>query len=303
MQNEMLSQHHQVFIEVATRLSFSEAGRMLFISQPAISKHIKALEEHYKTSLFERSSSGITLTPAGTILITKLKEALNIQKQLEFEISSLNDRFKINGQLKLGASTTVALYILPKLLSAFHHAFPLINIQLLNRNSELITKAMLNDEIDLGIVEGRKKLNSISYKSFLSDRVVAVCSAKSGIATKYKLSLEALKTVPIVLREQGSGTLEVLVHELKKYKIKVSDLNVTVRLGGTEALKNFIREDVALGFLPWRSVMRELESGELIEVKVDKLNISRSFYFIHKQGNEINGVAKEFIRFINTYQK
>src|SRR5689334_22165593 len=120
----MLSVRHEVFIEVARHLSFSKASETLFISQPAISKHIKALEEHYKTTLFERRGSNIQLTAAGKLLNERLQQAQQIQKQLEFEISTLKNQFLAKGQLKLGASTTVALYILPRILSAFHQQYP-----------------------------------------------------------------------------------------------------------------------------------------------------------------------------------
>src|SRR5438067_4301516 len=137
----MLSVRHEIFMEVAANLSFSKASQVLFISQPAISKHIKALEKYYKTTLFERKRGGISLSIAGEILYNRLREAKNIQKQLEFEMSTLKDQFQAKGQLKLGASTTVALYILPKILSGFHQKYPDVKISLLNRNTDTIIKA------------------------------------------------------------------------------------------------------------------------------------------------------------------
>ncbi len=117
----MLSTRHQIFIEVAINGSFSKAGKILFISQPAISKHIKALEHHYKQTLFERKGNNIELTAAGNLLLQRLKDAKKIQDQLEFELSTFTNKFKAKGDLKLGASTTVALYIIPKMLSGFHY--------------------------------------------------------------------------------------------------------------------------------------------------------------------------------------
>src|ERR1700712_4822626 len=143
----MLSVRHEVFIEVATHLSFSRASEALFISQPAISKHIKALEESYKTTLFERKGSSIALTATGKILYDRLLQAKNIQKQLEFEISTVISQLKAKGQLKLGASTTVALYIIPKVLSEFHQKYPDVKISLLNRNTDTIVQALLNNDI------------------------------------------------------------------------------------------------------------------------------------------------------------
>ena len=293
----MLSTRHEIFIEVATNLSFSKASEVLFISQPAISKHMKSLEAFYKTTLFERKGSTIHLTQGGVLLLTRLKEAKKIQNQLEFELSILKDLLKAKGQLKLGASTTVALYIIPKILSAFHQKYPEIKISLLNRNTDTIVKALLDQEIDIGIVEGKKKKSTISYLPFMTDEVVAVCSAKSPIAKKKSLSIAEIKNYPVVLREQGSGTLAALKYVLEKNGVKLSDLAVTVRLAGTEALKNFLIQDNCLGFLPKNSILRELRDGDLVAVKIDKFQISREFFFIQRHGTETNDLNKIFIRF------
>ena len=293
----MLSTRHEIFIEVATNLSFSKAGEVLFISQPAISKHIKALESFYKTTLFERKGNAIELSKGGTLLLSKLKEAKKIQNQLEFELSVLNDQLKAKGQLKLGASTTVALYIIPKILSAFHQKYPEIKISLLNRNTDTIIKALADQDIDIGIVEGKKKNSAILYQPFATDEVIAVCSAKSPIAKKRSLTVPEIKNYRVVLREQGSGTLAALKYNLEKNGVKLSELNVNVRLAGTEALKNFLREDNCLGFLPKGSVTRDLENGELVTVKIENFQIIRNFFFIQRHGTDTNELNKAFIRF------
>lgn len=166
----MLSTRHEIFIEVALNLSFSKAGEVLFISQPAISKHIKALEAFYKTTLFERNGNAIQLTKGGHLLLNRLKEAKKIQNNLEFELSILKDHIKAKGQLKLGASTTVALYIIPKILSAFHQKYPEVRISLLNRNTDTITKALIDQDIDIGIVEGKKKRQPFSISHSLQTK-------------------------------------------------------------------------------------------------------------------------------------
>lgn len=293
----MLSTRHEIFIEVATNLSFSKAGEVLFISQPAISKHIKALESFYKTTLFERKGNAIELSKGGTLLLSRLKEAKKIQNQLEFELSVLNDQLKAKGQLKLGASTTVALYIIPKILSAFHQKYPEIKISLLNRNTDTIIKALADQDIDIGIVEGKKKNSAILYQPFATDEVIAVCSAKSPIAKKRSLTVPEIKNYRVVLREQGSGTLAALKYNLEKNGVKLSELNVNVRLAGTEALKNFLREDNCLGFLPKGSVTRDLENGELVTVKIENFQIIRNFFFIQRHGTDNNELNKAFIRF------
>lgn len=293
----MLSSRHEVFYQVALNLSFSKASQVLFISQPAISKHIKILEAYYKIPLFERKKNTINLTEGGQILLNQIKEAKRIESLLEYQLSIIHNKVNAKGDLNLGASTTVALYFLPKILSKFHHEFSNININLLNRNTDTIIQALLNEDIDIGIVEGRKKNSSLIYKPFLSDEVVAVCSKDSFIASKKSIKINEIITLPIVLREQGSGTLQSLKESLKLHSIKISDLNVSVRLSGTEALKNFLKEDTCLGFLPKGAIIREIETGELHVVKIEGLKIFRDFYFIQRRGSENNDINKVFIKF------
>ena len=216
----MLSTRHEIFIEVATQLSFSKASEILFISQPAISKHMKALESFYKATLFERKGNAIQLSRGGSLLLHRLKEAKKIQNELEFEMSVLHDQLKAKGQLNLGASTTVALYIIPKILSAFHQTFPEVKISLLNRNTDTIVKALADHDIDIGIVERKKKNAAIYYQPFATDEVIAVCSAKSPLAKKKFLTVQEIKNYPVVLREQGSGTLAALKYNLEKHGLK-----------------------------------------------------------------------------------
>ncbi len=293
----MLSTRHKIFMEVAYGMSFSKASNTLFISQPAISKHIKALEHTYKQSLFERKGNNIKLTAAGNLLFSHLKDAKKIQDKLEFELSTLTNKLNAKGELKLGASTTVALYIIPKILSGFHQKYPDIKISLLNRNTDTIVKALLDEDIDIGIVEGRKKMSTIIYQPFISDEVIAVCSAKSGIAKKRSISIKEFIQKPIALREQGSGTLAAVKDSFERNGIKMSLLKVGIRLAGTEALKNFLREDDCIGFLPKGSIKRELKDGDLVPIKIEGIKIERNFFFIQRQGANNNELNKAFVKF------
>lgn len=297
----MLSFKHVVFMEVAQLKSFTKASQALYISQPAVSKNIRQLEEDYKTSLFERRGNSISLTHAGEILLSALQQARMIENQVEFEISTHLNQYSPKGELKLGASTTVALYIIPAVLSKFHQKHPQVKISLLNRNSENILKALLEREIDLGIIEGKNKLSIVNSQLFLTDEVVPVCSAFSSLARKPKLKIEQLTQYPVALRERGSGTLAAIKYAMSLLGIKLSDLNVGVRLSGTEALKNFVLADECMGFLPMRSVMKELADGSLVRLYIEGLSITRQFYFIQRHGDKNDGLSNAFLRFAKTH--
>jgi DNA-binding transcriptional LysR family regulator len=296
----MLSHPHEIFLEVARQLSFTKAAQTLFLSQSAVSKQVKALEEHYKTGLFERLGNSIQLTPAGELLYRKLLLARQLQHELHQEFTELSPTFSPQVHMVIGASTTISLYVIPPVLSAYLGQYPNTQLTLKNRNSENILKALLEHEIDLGIIEGIHKVSNVTYTPLLTDEVVAVCSGRNPL---YRQELEArdLLRVPVALRETGSGTLAVLEEALAEKHIKVTDLPVKVRLGGTEALKNFVRVDTCLAFLPRQSVMKELASGELMEVRVRDLNLMRHFDFVQRKGTENNMPYKGFVQFARRY--
>jgi DNA-binding transcriptional LysR family regulator len=292
----MLSTRYLVFIEVAAHKSFSKAAAALFISQPAVSKHISAMEDHYHLKLFQRNHNTIELTPAGRILYEKLQQVKSMEEHLEFEISSLSSKSEAKGILKLGASTTIALYVLPKILSGFHEQYPQLEITLLNRNSELIIEALISKEINLGITEEAKGYKEIDAKPFINDQVVVVCSSKNTFARQKQYTLHDLRQFPIALRERGSGTLAAVKKAIEKRGVLFKDLNVKVKLGGTEALKNFIVASDCIGFLPLRSVERELKNGQLRQLFVEDLLIERKFFFV-KRKKEAHTLSDQFIRF------
>jgi DNA-binding transcriptional LysR family regulator len=296
----MISFAHRVFMEVAANLSFSKAAQVLFVTQPAISKHVKALEDQYKVALFERKGNSILLTEAGKKMNEYLQQANDIERKIEYELSILSNVSQAAGHLRLGASTTIALYILPPILSGFQREYSNVHVQLVNRNSEYILNALLNHEVDLGIIEVDNKLTTVSYKPFMSDEVIPVCSANSPLAGK-SLTLKQLVKTPIALRERGSGLLNALLKALGDHHIKPADLNVKIRLGGTEALKNFLLADQCLGFMPRPSITRQLADGDLVEVPVEGLKITRDFYFIRRKGTEDFGLTSNFMNYALKY--
>lgn len=292
----MISFSHRVFLEVAANLSFSKAAQVLFVTQPAISKHVKAMEDQYKVPLFERKGNSILLTEAGKKLYEYLLQATEIERKIEYDLSVLSSLSHAAGHLRLGASTTIALYILPPILSGFQREYTNVDVQLVNRNSEYVLNALLTHEVDLGIIEVENKLTTVSYHPFMNDEVIPVCSAKSPLAGR-SLTLKQLQKTPIALRERGSGTLNALLKALSEHHIAPADLSVKIRLGGTEALKNFLLADTCLGFMPRPSIVRQLAEGDLVEVPVEGLRITREFYFIRRKGTEDYGLTSNFITY------
>ncbi len=173
----------QVFHTVAKRLNFTRAAEELFITQPAVTKHIHELEHHFNIKLFDRNGTKIKLTPAGETLLQYTGQLFAVYRNLELEMNSLSQRRK--GRLRLGASTTVAQYVLPPVLAAaFHKKFEDVKVELTINNTEQIEQALQRNEIDLGIIEGRSKHTAIKYTEFIKDEIVLVSRSNNPLVKR-----------------------------------------------------------------------------------------------------------------------
>lgn len=284
-----------VFQCVAKNLSFTKASQELFISQPAITAHIKELETEFNLRLFNRHGNRIQLTDAGKVLLDYVEKIFSIYRKLEFELSLF--RSQQSGVLKIGACTTIAQYVIPPILTNFNKKFPKVKLSLQKGNSNQIIQMVLKGELDVGIVDGKFSQKELKHEHFISDEVVAVCGANSSLQDRKQLTLKELAKLPIVLRERGSGTLEGIEIEFRKKNIQLKSLNIQMSLGSTESLKSFIIASDAIGFIPMKAIKNEIFSGLLKIIKVKNFELFRSFDFIYQLGPEPEGLSRAFIEF------
>lgn len=284
----------KVFQSVAKNLSFTKASQELFVSQPAITKHIQELEACYQARLFDRQGNKISLTEAGKLLLEHSERILDAYKRLEYEMHLLHGDYI--GELKLGASTTIAQYVLPPLLGNFIRKFPQVDLSLLNGNSREIETALQEHRIDLGLVEGIFRLPNLKYTTFLDDELVAIVHAQSKLSLPDEITPEDLQHIPLVLSERGSGTLDVFERALLQHSIKLSSLNVLMYLGGTESIKLFLENTDCMGIVSIRSINRELAAGIFRIIEIKGMQMYRELCFVHQQGQE-GGLSHVFIQF------
>lgn len=288
----------QVFVAVANRLSFTKAAGELYITQPAVSKHIQELEESYKIKLFDRKGSKISLTQAGEILLKHCRNIFEIYRTIDYDMSTLTKERQ--GSLRLGASTTISQYVISPLLADFHSKLKDIKVNLRNGNTEHIENALINKEIEVGIVEGQSKNPSIKYMEFLKDEIVLVCRTNNPLTQKKNISITELKTLKFLTREVGSGTLEVIEHSLKKQNILLRKLTIEMQLGSTESIKSYLLSSDCVAFMSIHAVCKELKNNELTIIDVDDLEIERYFYIITLQGSQ-NALTELFIQNLSKY--
>nr|WP_321452827.1 LysR substrate-binding domain-containing protein [uncultured Carboxylicivirga sp.] len=272
----------KVFLSVAENLSFSKAADELFISQPAITKHIKELERRLNITLFDRKGNKIYLTEAGKLTYSHLKKIEQQYRELEFEIGRLNDTFM--GELKIGASSTISQYLLPKAMASFHKRYPQIELYLSNGNSFEMEQLLIKNEIDMALVENASSQSNIKYMPFMDDELIVVTGSESIYAKQKSISLADFKEIPLVLREKGSGTLDVIKKALQSNEVNIENLNTLIHLGSTEAIKNFLKDFDGIAVLSDKAVTTEIYLNQLVQVSVKGFDIPRKLRFALHQG-------------------
>jgi LysR family transcriptional regulator, transcriptional activator of the cysJI operon len=290
----------QVFHTVAKRLNFTKAAGELFISQPAVTRHIHELEQQFKVKLFERNGTRIRLSPAGQRLLQHTGELFAIYRNIEFDMSSLTQGHK--GRLFLGGSMTTAPYIIPPILAEFHQRYRDVEVSLITGNTQQIEQALGRQEIDLGIVEGHSRNSSIRYTEFMKDEIVLVSNPAHPLAKRHSIRPDELTRIPLLLREPGSGTLEVLAHALDGIGIKMPMLTKEMQLDSTETIKSYLLHAPCMAFLSIHAVEKELQNNECCIIDVKGLHIERNFYFARLQG-DTQALPELFMKFAAHYNK
>ena len=288
----------KVFLAVAENLSFSKAADELFISQPAVTKHIKELESKLNSTLFDRKGNKVYLTKAGKMTYGYLKKIMQQYEELEFDLGRMNDTFK--GTLRIGASSTIAQYLIPKAIAAFHKRYPKIELFIYNGNSLEMEQKLLDNEIEIALIENNASQANIKYIDFLDDEIVAVTGTQSVYAKLKSISFIDFQQIPIVLREKGSGTLEVIQKHLLKNNVKIDHLNILVHLGSTESIKNFLCDFDGIALVSEKSIEKELLLKQLSKITIKGIQFNRKFRMAFKQGHEALS-SKLFADFLSTY--
>ncbi|RBL93648.1 LysR substrate-binding domain-containing protein [Chitinophaga flava] len=284
----------RVFHTVAKRLSFTKAAEELYISQPAVTKHIHELEQQLGMALFERIGNRIKLTRAGQLVLHHAEIIFTDYRNLEYEINQL--KHTQGGLLAIGASTTIAQYLIPPLLAKFNQRYPDVKTSLSTGNTEQIEQALFEKSILLGIIEGSSKNPLLKYVEFARDEIVLIGNPKHQYGNGEPLTANDLKTIPLLMREHGSGTLEVITDELKRLKLKITDLNVAMYMGSTESIKSYLHHSSCAAFISLQAVQREVEAGEFVVLPVKNFRVIRKLHFTYLQGLQ-DKLAQLFIKF------
>ncbi|MGE5522117.1 MAG: LysR family transcriptional regulator, partial [Rhodospirillaceae bacterium] len=218
----MADRRLRVFYTVARHLSFTKAADVLFMTQPAVTFQVKQLEEHFNARLFERSPGKISLTPAGKLVLSYAERILALSEEMETRVGELTGA--ISGPLLIGASTTIAEFMLPQILGEFKARHPQVHAHLSVANSETIENRVADNTLDLGLIESPSHLPSLHTEVCCDDELVTICAPGHALAGRASVAASELAEYPYVSREEGSGTREFADQYFRQCQVAVEDL-------------------------------------------------------------------------------
>jgi DNA-binding transcriptional LysR family regulator len=260
----MADRRLQVFHAVAKHRSFTKAAETLFMTQPAVTFQIKQLEEQYNTRLFERGHGQITLTEAGQVVFEYAERILALSAELDARMKDLTGQ--VAGALLIGASMTIADYLLPQVLGEFKARFPGIVPRLLVGNSEMVQNQVAEHTLDIGFIEGESLLPSLVTEVCCEDELLLVCAPSHPLARRKAITSDLLAQHAYISREPGSGTREVADRYLQKAGIAPDSLQPAMELGSPEALKGLVGTGFGFAIMSRATVAKETRLGELVGI-------------------------------------
>lgn len=285
----------RVFRAVAEERSFRKASEALHLSQPAVSQQVHALEEELGVRLLDRSKNQIELTEAGRVLLRYSRRSAKIAQEVMAELAIL--RGEAGGELRLGASTTISQYLLPRIVGAFLQENPTVHLQLKSGNTEEVVEGLIAGTLDLGLIEGPSLSKQVQTELFLHDSMVLIAPNNHRWPLTAFAKLEDLKQVPFLFRERGSGSRHVVESALKQTGLRMKDLHIALELDSTEAIVSGVEAGLGVGFVSSWAVGKELRLGTVVPISVDGLNVRREFTLVRIAGPLPAGAAGAFRHF------
>ena len=279
----------KVFRTVAEHLSFRKAAEQLFLTQPAVTLQIKALEDDLGVRVFDRTGGHVSLTPQGRVLLRHAQRISAIISETEQELAA--GEGQLSGELALGVSTTIAQYVLPRLIGAFLAEHPRVRFSLHSGNTEEIVELLLHAKVSIGLIEGPARHREVHTAPFMEDEMVLIAHADFDAN---RISRQQLLASTLLMREQGSGSRRVVETALQRAGFKLKAFQSVMYLDSTEAIKSAVEAGLGLGFVSRWAIAKELELRAVKTVEVTGLRITRHFSLVSRTSPEPQGPSAAF---------
>ncbi len=286
----------EVFVKVYETGNFSKVSQILYLSQPTITIHIKDLEETFGVKLLDRHTRKVIPTKAGKVVYEYGKEILNLYKKMEKELLTFKE--EEGGSVDLGGSTIPGHYILPKVIREFKKHYPRIMVFLKVGDTKEIIEKVLSGVLEVGLVGAMIKNKNLTFKPCFQDEIVLIAPPSSE---DDEIELQKLYQIPLIRREEGSGTWKTVIEALEKEGIDIFKLNIIGELGSTEAVKEAVKSELGWGFVSARAIELETKLNLLKIVSIKNFKIFRNFYLIYPKFKNFTPSAKLFLEFLQKY--
>jgi DNA-binding transcriptional LysR family regulator len=296
----MADRRLQVFHAVAKQLSFTKAAEVLFMTQPAVTFQIKQLEEHFNTRLFDRGHGKISLTPAGEMVLVYAERILGLSSELDVRLAEMTG--EIGGSLLVGASTTIAEFLLPHVLGEFKSKYPNVRPRLIVGNSESIETRVVEHTLDIGLIESASHQPNLQCEVCCDDELQVICSPSFPLAKLKEVAPQLLLPYPYISREPGSGTREYTDGYLRKAGIAADGISVVMELGSPEALKGVVETGLGFAIVSKASVAKERQLGLLVAIPL-KPRLNRTLSMIYPKEKFRSKLVNTFVEFASAKMK
>jgi len=289
----------KVFCTVAETKSFSKTSEIIHLTQPAVSLQIQALEEMYETKLFDRSSSKVTLTPAGEVLYKYAKDILALYVSAEKVIGEMTGLVK--GSITIGAGSTIGNYLLPSVISDFRKAHPKIKVHLFVANMQRVIELLNAGNINLGLVEGDVKRQKMVVEKLISDELLVIVPIHHPWSKRKDVSVAELIDEPFILREAGSGTRQTIEKFFARHGITPQNMKVSMVLGSTQAIKEAVENGLGVSIISRWSARKELRFGTLHTLNFKEEKMVRNFSLLTHRNSVSSHAIEEFLSYLKSY--
>ncbi len=290
----MADRHLQVFHAVAKHLSFTKAADALFMTQPAVTSQIRQLEEHFDIRLFDRAPGRISLTSAGVMMFDYAERILALSAELDTRVKELSRQ--VAGPLLIGASTTIADFLLPQVLGEFKSRFPAVLPRLFVANSEAVQNRVAERSLDLGFIEGDSHLPSLVTDVCCDDELQVVCVPSHPLAQEKSATPKSLMEHPYISREPGSGTREVIDRYLQDGGVSPDSLQLVMEVGSPEALKGLVATGLGFAIMSRATFAMEMRLGRLVQIPLSP-PLKRHFSLVYPKERFHSRLVKSFVDF------
>jgi DNA-binding transcriptional LysR family regulator len=286
----------RTFYQVAKSLNFSVAAENLFVSQPAVTKQIKRFEEFCNLKLFIKKRAKVYLTDEGKKIFVYASRIFEMERQLEETISGLQNLKR--GSLRMGTTKTYARYFMPVIFTPFQKSFPDIIIELDEGSSLDMSKSLLDFKNSLAIVAKVEENPDILFIPLLLEEVVLIVAPNYHLAKRDEIIFRDLNEEPIIMKEIGSGTRDLVERYARSEKIR---LNMVAQTSNMEFIKQLVKQEQAVSFVVRSSVETELSQGELISVPVKPKKLLLKIFIAHLRDYELPFAAKAFLDYLLSF--